>query len=393
NNDFRMDSISVTNAKFCFDIFNKLKAHHVNENILYCPMSILTALAMVYLGARGNTESQMKKVLHFDGITGAGSPTDSQCGSSEYIHNLFKELLSEITRPNATYSLEIADKLYVDKTFSVLPEYLDCARKFYTGGVEEVNFKTAAEEARQLINSWVEKETNGQIKDLLVSSSIDSGTTMVFINTIYFKGIWKTAFNTEDTREMPFSVTKQESKPVQMMCLNNTFNVVTLPEEKMKILELSYDSGDLSMLVLLPDEVSGLERIEKTINFDKLREWTSTNAIEKKSMNVYLPRMKIEEKYNLTSILMALGMTDLFSRSANLTGISSVDNLMISDAVHGVFMEVNEEGTEAAGSTGAIGNIKHSLEFEEFRADHPFLFLIRYNPTYSILFFGRYWSP
>eukprot|EP00076_Gallus_gallus_P017831 XP_015137657.1 ovalbumin-related protein Y isoform X1 [Gallus gallus] len=388
-----MDSISVTNAKFCFDVFNEMKVHHVNENILYCPLSILTALAMVYLGARGNTESQMKKVLHFDSITGAGSTTDSQCGSSEYVHNLFKELLSEITRPNATYSLEIADKLYVDKTFSVLPEYLSCARKFYTGGVEEVNFKTAAEEARQLINSWVEKETNGQIKDLLVSRSIDFGTTMVFINTIYFKGIWKIAFNTEDTREMPFSMTKEESKPVQMMCMNNSFNVATLPAEKMKILELPYASGDLSMLVLLPDEVSGLEQIEKTINFDKLREWTSTNAMAKKSMKVYLPRMKIEEKYNLTSILMALGMTDLFSRSANLTGISSVDNLMISDAVHGVFMEVNEEGTEATGSTGAIGNIKHSLELEEFRADHPFLFFIRYNPTNAILFFGRYWSP
>uniref|UniRef100_A0A8C2TZD6 Ovalbumin-related protein Y n=1 Tax=Coturnix japonica TaxID=93934 RepID=A0A8C2TZD6_COTJA len=183
-----MDSISVTNTKFCFDVFNEMKVHHVNENIFFSPLSIFTALAMVYLGARGNTESQMKK-----------------CGSSEYIHNLFKKLLSEITRSNATYSLEIADKLYVDKTFT---EYLNCARKFYTGGVEEVNFKTAAEEARQLINSWVEKETNGQIKDLLVSSSIDFGTVMVFINTIYFKGIWKTAFNTKDTREMPFNMTK-----------------------------------------------------------------------------------------------------------------------------------------------------------------------------------------
>uniref|UniRef100_A0A8C3LFT3 Serpin domain-containing protein n=1 Tax=Chrysolophus pictus TaxID=9089 RepID=A0A8C3LFT3_CHRPC len=260
----------------------------------------------------------------------------------------------------------------------------------------------------------------GQIKNLLVSSSIDFGTMMVFINTIYFKGIWKTAFNTEDTQEMPFRMTKvgtrapqlekfkkncplltlsrasvlqQESKPVQMMCLNDTFNVAMLPAEKMKILELPYTSGLLSMLVLLPDEVSGLERIEKTINFEKLREWTSTNAMEKKSMKVYLPRMKIEEKYNLTSILMALGMTDLFSRSANLTGISSVDNLMISDAVHGAFMEVNEEGTEAAGSTGAIGNIKHSLELEEFRADHPFLFFIRFNPTNVILLFGRCRSP
>ena len=115
--------------------------------------------------------------------------------------------------------------------------------------------------------------------------------------------------------------------------------------------------------------------------------------MEKKRVKVYLPRMKIEEKYNLTSVLMALGMTDLFSPSANLSGISSAESLKISEAIHEAYMEVNEEGTEMAGSAGVMGDIKHSSEFEEFRADHPFLFLIKHNPTNSILFFGRYCSP
>ncbi|XP_072709275.1 ovalbumin-related protein Y-like [Ciconia boyciana] len=388
-----MGSISAANAEFCFDVFKELKVHHANDNIFYSPLSIISALAMVYLGARGNTQSQMEKVLHFDNVTGVGDTTDSQCGTSEYIHNSFKDLLSDITKPNATYSLKIAERLYIEKTYPVLLEYLECAKKFYKAGLEEVNFKTATEEARQLINSWVEKETNGQIQDFLVSGSVDLDTVLVLVNAIYFKGIWKTAFKEEHTREVPFNVTEQESRPVQMMCQNSTFKVAVVAAEKMKILELPYASGELSMLVLLPDDVSGLEQLENKISFEKLMEWTSPNVMEKKRVKVYLPRMKIEEKYNLTSVLIALGMTDLFSPSANLSGISSAESLKISEAIHEAYMEVNEEGTEVAASAGVMGDIKHSPEFDEFRADHPFLFLIKHNPTNIILFFGKYCSP
>ncbi|NXT45475.1 OVALX protein, partial [Pluvianellus socialis] len=232
-----------------------------------------------------------------------------------------------------------------------------------------------------------------QIQDFLVSGSVDLDTALVLVNAIYFKGIWKTAFNEEHTREVPFNVTEQESRPVQMMCQNSTFKVAALGAEKMKILELPYASGQLSMLVLLPDDISGLEQLENKISFEKLTEWTSPNVMEKKRVKVYLPRMKIEEKYNLTSVLKALGMTDLFSPSANLSGISSSEALKMSEAMHEAYMEVNEEGTETAGSAEVIGDIKHSSEFEEFRADHPFLFLIKHNPTNIILFFGKYCSP
>lgn len=178
-----------------------------------------------------------------------------------------------------------------------------------------------------------------------------------------------------------------------MMIQNSTFKVATVAAEKMKILELPYASGELSMLVLLPDEVSGLEQIENTISFEKLTQWTSSTMMEERRVRVYLPRMKMEEKYNLTSVLVALGMTDLFSPSANLSGISSAESLKMSQAVHGAYMVVNEEGTEVAGSTGVMGDIKDSSELEEFRADHPFLFLIKHNPTNSIVYFGRYCSP
>ncbi|KFV93677.1 hypothetical protein N326_00737, partial [Eurypyga helias] len=134
-------------------------------------------------------------------------------------------------------------------------------------------------------------------------------------------------------------------------------------------------------------------QLESKISFEKLTEWTSPNVMEKKRVKVCLPRMKIEEKYNLTSVLVALGMTDLFSPSANLSGISSAESLKISEAIHEAYMEVNEEGSEMAGSAGVMGDFKHSPETEEFRADHPFLFLIKHNLTNSILFFGRYCFP
>ncbi|XP_058686223.1 ovalbumin-related protein Y-like isoform X2 [Poecile atricapillus] len=393
-----MGSISAANAEFCLDVFKEVKLHRSNDNVLFSSLSMLSTLALVYMGARGKTQSQMEKVLHFDNVTGDRDISDSQvekpqCGTAEYIHKSFKDLLSDIGRQNATYSLRIADRLYIEKTYPILQEYIKCAQKFYRAELEEADFKTAAEEARQIINSWVEKETNGRIQDLIVSDSIDLNTALVFVNVIYFKGIWKTAFKKEDTEEEPFNVTEQESRTVQMMRQNNTFKVARVAEDKIKILELPYTSGELSLLVLLPDDISGLAQLENKISYEKLMEWTSPKVMEKKRVRVYLPRMKIEEKYNLTSVLTSLGMTDLFSPSANLSGISSAESLRISEAIHQAYVEVTEEGTEAGGSEVVTGEIQQSSEVEEFRADHPFLFFIKHNPSDMILLFGRYCSP
>ncbi|NWS35915.1 OVALX protein, partial [Polioptila caerulea] len=218
-----------------------------------------------------------------------------------------------------------------------------------------------------------------RIQDFLVSDSVDLDTALVFVNVIYFKGIWKTAFKEEYTREEPFNVTEVGGH--------------------------RHTSGQGSCWLTLP-AVWGLQipvtghlipclslQIENKISYEKLMEWTSPKVMEKKRVKVYLPRMKIEEKYNLTSVLTSLGMTDLFSPSANLSGISSAENLRISEAIHEAYMEVTEEGTEAGGSAVVTGDIQHSSEFEEFRVDHPFLFLVKHNPSDMILLLGRYCSP
>ncbi|NXN95723.1 OVAL protein, partial [Rhinopomastus cyanomelas] len=232
-----------------------------------------------------------------------------------------------------------------------------------------------------------------RIQDFLEPGSVDPGTALVLVNAIYFKGMWKSTFKEENTQEMLFNVTEQESRPVQMMHQNGTFRVATVAAEKMKILELPYAGGELSMLVLLPDDISGLEQLESKISSEKLSEWTSPNVMQKKRVKVYLPRMKIEKKLNLTSVLVALGMTDLFSPSANLSGISSAESLKISEVIHETYIEVNEEGTEVAGSAGVMGEVRHSTELEEVKVDRPFLFLVKHKPSNTIISLGRYCSP
>ncbi|KAF1598252.1 UNVERIFIED_CONTAM: Ovalbumin, partial [Eudyptes pachyrhynchus] len=391
NTGFTMGSISAASTEFCFDIFNELKVQHVNENIFYSPLSIISALSMVYLGARENTKAQIDKVFHFDKITGFGETIESQCSTSVSVHTSLKDMFTQITKPSDSYSLSFASRLYAEETYPILPEYSQCVEELYKGGLESISFQTAADQARELINSWVESQTNGMIKNILQPGSVDPQTELVLVNAIYFKGTWEKAFKDKDTQAVPFRVTEQESKPVQMMYQVGSYKVAVIASEKMKILELPYASGELSMLVLLPDDVSGLEQLETAITFEKLMEWTSSNMMEERKVKVYLPRMKIEEKYNLTSVLVALGMTDLFSPSANLSGISSAESLKMSEAVHEAFVEIYEAGSEVLGSTGA--GMEVTSVSEEFRADHPFLFLIKCNTTNSILFFGRCFSP
>uniref|UniRef100_A0A8D2N5Q5 Serpin domain-containing protein n=1 Tax=Zonotrichia albicollis TaxID=44394 RepID=A0A8D2N5Q5_ZONAL len=367
-----MGSISAANAEFCFDVFKEVKLHHPNDNIFYCPLSMIAALAMVYLGARNNTEYQMEKVLHFDKIAGLGSIQTK----SANIHLLFKEILSDITAPEANYSLHIANRLYAEKTSQILPIYLKCVKKLYRSGLEMVNFKTASNQTRQRINSWVKNQTNGQIRDFLEPSSVNPQTVLVLVNAIFFKGKWKTPFQEEHTEEVPFNVTEVGSTD-------------TLSGQMCILIFLNYEIELLQMWKSLH-----LLGLENKISFEKLTEWTSSEVMEKKRVKVYLPRMKIEEKYNLTSVLISLGMTDLFSPAANLSGISAAESLRVSEAVHEAYLEVNEEGTEeGTGSADDTEDILYSSEFEEFRADHPFLFLIKHNPSNLILFFGRYCYP
>ncbi|XP_068019076.1 ovalbumin-like [Melanerpes formicivorus] len=385
-----MSSIGAASTEFGLDVFKELKVQHVNKNILYSPLTIISALSMVYIGSRENTRAQIEKVVPFDKITGFRETIESQCSTSGSFHFSLKDLFSPIIKRSDNYSLSFANRLYAEETHSIIPEYLECVKKLYKDGVETISFQRDADQAREIINSWVESQTSGIIKNILQPSSVDHQTESILVNAIYFKGLWEKAFKDEDTQSVPFKMSEKESKPVQMMYQIGSFKVAEVAAEKVKILEIPYSGRQLSMLVLLPEDASGLEQLETTITSEKLVEWTSSDIMEERKLKVYFPRMKIEEKYNLTSVLVALGVTDLFSSSANLSAISSSESLKISEAVHEAFVEIYE-GSEVVDSSG--GSMEDASISEEFKADRPFLFLIKHIPSKSILFFGRCFSP
>ncbi|XP_058996019.1 serpin B3 isoform X1 [Mustela lutreola] len=390
-----MNSLSAANTHFAFDLLQQFKTSKKDDNIFYSPLSILSALAMTYLGAKENTAFEMEMALHFNEVTEntEGRTTTDHVEKLGNVHHQFQKLLTELKKPTDANELNIANKLYGEKNYQFLQEYMDNVKKFYLTSVESVDFKNAPEESRKKINSWVESQTHEKIKDLLPKNSLEFTTMLVLVNAIYFKGQWDNKFDKRNTVEKEFWLNKDTSKPVQMMKQVNVFKFTSLEDIKAKILEIPYKGKDLSMVLLLPDEVDGLQKLEDQLTAEKLTEWTSSQNMHDNYVDLYLPRFKVEETYDLKDTLRALGMVDVFNpQRANLSGMTGTKDLLVSKVIHKSFVEVTEEGTEAASSTAVVVNVG-SPPTHPFHCDHPFLFFIKHNKTNSILFLGRVSSP
>ncbi|XP_064336479.1 serpin B4-like isoform X2 [Camelus dromedarius] len=389
-----MDSLSGPISHFAVDLYEQIRQRSRGKNIFYSPLSIMSAFGMLYLGSRGNTAAQLQKALHFKEVTEnptAGATADP-AENPENHH--FQKLLTELNKPTDAYELNVANRLYGRKEFPFLQEYMDNVKKLYLASVESADFANAPEESRKMINSWVERQTNGKIKDLFLNDSIDSSTILVLVNAIYFKGQWHRKFKEENTVEEKFWLSKDRSKSVQMMKETNDFNFTSLEDMQVKILEIPYKGEELSMMLLLPNEVDGLQKLEDKLTAEKLLEWTSSQNMWKSQVDLHLPRFKVEETYDLKDMLVALGVVDAFSsQDADLSGMTRKHRLAVSKALHKSFVEVNEEGTEAAAATGIVIRETAALHYERFHCDHAFLFFIRHNKTNSILFLGRVSSP
>ncbi|NWS77110.1 SPB11 protein, partial [Crotophaga sulcirostris] len=395
-----MCSLSAANAKFCLDFFRELSKRKRNENIFFCPLNLSAAFGMVVLGARGNTLKQIEEIQF---CTGKLKPTMKlllsclKCEEAGEVHSQFQVLLDAVSEPRPGCSLTIANRLFGEITYPFFQQYLDSTKKFYRAELEAVSFKYTEEEAREKINFWVENETKGKIKDLFSTGFIDPSTVLVLVNAIYFKGKWAVEFNKDDTEETYFQLNKNEKKTVQMMFQEGYFNMAFIDELKMKVLELPYFNNELSMFILLPDvceDFTGIEQLECMLTYEKLAGWTSSARLQQLRVKVYLPRFKMEESYILNQILQEMGVMNVFDwGEADLSGISKKDGLVVSKVIQKSFMEINEEGTEAAGAMGLVVVPLCRPVSYEFKADHPFLFFIRHNPTNTILFFGRCSSP
>ncbi|XP_053570628.1 leukocyte elastase inhibitor isoform X1 [Bombina bombina] len=379
-----MDSLTAANGTFAIDLFKKLNEKDNTSNVFFSPMSISSALAMVFLGAKGNTAAQMSKVLQFS--------------KAEDVHAGFQSLIFEINKPGTDYLLRTANRLYGEKSFTFLEEFLGKAVKHYHADVKAVDFAGKSEDCRKEINDWVETKTEGKIQDLLPDGSVDALTRLVLVNAIYFKGNWATQFDKAATQEMPFRLNKNETKPVQMMYKKAKYPMTYVGDLFTKVIELPYVNNELSMLVFLPDDIedgtTGLEKLEQELTFEKFMEWTNPEVLNKSEVKLFFPKFKLEDDYDLESVLSSMGMSDAFDIGrSDFSGMSGNRDLFLSKVVHKAFVDVNEEGTEAAAATGAIMMLRCAPIRREVICDHPFLFFIIHKQSRNILFFGRFTSP
>ena len=320
---------------------------------------------MTAAGARGQTETEMAQVLHFD---------NQLAEAHAYYHKLLEQWNAvDSKRP---YQLRVANRLWGQRDYPILPEFLTLTRQKYDAEMQLLNF-AQAEPARREINQWVEKQTNDKIKDLIPAGAIDGSTRLVLTNAVYFKGNWLKQFAKTATKDEDFAVSAQRKVKVPLMHLKAAFGYAE--EDSFQALEMSYEGNELSMVILLPKQKDGLSELEKSLSLERLQAVLS--KLRNRQVITSLPRFKLECSFSLNSTLQAMGMKRAFSREADFTGISSVESLFISAVVHKAFVDVNEEGTEAAAATGVmVGRAMAAPRPDPipvFRADHPFLFLIR----------------
>uniref|UniRef100_A0A3Q2CJG2 Serpin B6 n=1 Tax=Cyprinodon variegatus TaxID=28743 RepID=A0A3Q2CJG2_CYPVA len=360
-------------------------------NIFFSPFSISAALAMLMMGARGNTASQISEVRLFtsSGLLCPQCLEIQDCQND--VHNLFSKLLGKLNQPGAPFDLSVANRLYGDQSYSFLQEFLTETRSYYNSEMESVDFRTSFEEARVKINSWVEEQTKG-------GSCNTISSLIILVNALYFKGYWHKQFLRDDTSTREFRLNKRTTKPVEMMTQESKFHFNFISEVSCKILEMPYRGEEMSMIILLPkditDNTTGLEQLEEHLTYEKLNKWTHPSKMRRRKISVSLPRFKVEENYDLDKVLSRMGMVDAFDETkCDFSGMSGNKELFLSKVSHKAFVEVNEEGTEAAAASNAEGIYYGFSDSASFYADHPFLFFIRHNPTLSILFAGRFCSP
>ena len=375
-----LSNVIDANNKFALDLYSEYKSEE--GNVFFSPYSISTALAMTHEGAKGQTAEEMQSVFYF--------PEDDSVRRSG-----FANLYNEINKGDKNFKLSTANALWAEQNFQFLEEYFNLINQYYDGKVTNLDFKQDSEGSRVIINNWVEDKTNNKIKDLIPSGLITPMTRLVLTNAIYFKGDWVKQFNEDETREQDFKVSSNNNVKVKMMQRTDDESIFGYAENnQLQILELPYSGEELSMLLLLPKD-DNLESFENSINSEKLSEWKSD--LNEQRVDIFIPRFKFETKYLMADTLSQMGMPTAFSNAADFSGMTGRRDLFISQVIHQAFVEVNEEGTEAAAATAVImkefsagpGGPKTPV----FMADHPFIFIIQQKDSGNILFMGRVSNP
>jgi len=385
--------IGQGNNRFALQLYQRLRDNE--GNVFFSPYSISTALAMTYAGAKGRTQQQMAEVLCFPTSKGVLEKpgADQTPMSQEEFARLFGRIIKDhnVRGGRKTYELRVANALWGQRDYEFLAPFVKLVEDQYGGHLEQVDFVKTAEKARRTVNTWVEKQTNGKIKDLIGQGSLDAMTRLVLTNAIYFKGNWARQFKEDQTRDEPFTLLDGGKVQTPMMNQKATFGYAETGT--LQVLEMPYVGEELSMVVLLPKTAAGIGEFEKALTAENMSKWLG--GIRNREVMVSMPKFKMTSKFGLRDVLQSMGMTDAFTRDADFSGMTARRDLFISAVIHQAYVDVNEEGTEAAAATGVTMKLLSARPdtVPVFRADHPFIFLIRHQTSGSILFLGRLMSP
>jgi serpin B len=373
-----MNAVRTPRPDFAIRLYGEVAEADARSNLFLSPFSVQTALAMCAAGAHGETRKVLADLI--------GAPPDVAEQNRHYAA-LLKTLDSA---GGNDVQLSVANGLWGQHGYRFRPEYLNDVAAFYDGALSEVDFRSAPDAAVKTINAWVLAKTAGKIKDLIQRGLITPDTRLILTNAIYFKGKWDQEFDPSHTRDDDWH---GPSGVVKTPLMHRTGGYLYCQTGDFQALDLPYRGGKLSMLVVLPRKQDGLAALERAWTAGRVFEQVTKLLAYEETVNVALPRFKIETEFMLSSALCAMGARLAFSDAADFTGIGA-EPLKISEVVHKAFVEVNEEGTEAAAATGvAMLKLAMPIKPKTFRADHPLLFAIRDRKTNALFFCGRLVQP
>lgn len=367
------------NNQFAIELYQQLSKNpnQSDDNVFFSPYSLSTATAMLYNAAEGETKSQIQKTFHYP-------PSAILNPNSAALYNQFN-------KPNSKYELSTVNDLWMQDGLTPTKAYVNTVQRYYGGQVTNLDFKNSSEPSRQIINKKIAKKTQQMISELLPANSIQSDTAVVLTNAIYFKGDWKLPFTAQKTSAQPFHHHMGSASNVRMMYQQSYFGYTE--DQQVQVVQLPYKGDDLSMLLVLPKskDKTAMQQLVEELNSSQVSEWTE--QLENKEVSLYLPKFKLEERYQMETLLADMGMPKAFHKAAEFDLFNETLPINIDEVYHQAVVTVDEKGTEAAAATAIVGMYVGMSYPIEFTADHPFIFMIKDNKTDAILFLGQVNKP